>query len=409
MKIGVSNKISSFFGIKHALLTPKFRNRNPRAIKFQEALALDMAIQNDGFPNSSRHFTNLGYDLNSFLQNFLHLCIQVHEGSKSENEIFCLLQNWAKSKNKLTAGQWLEISMYLLSMGLFKSSYLCRNISYKNFNSTKNRVIYNVNFRQLLIAKHFDVGVLSSVKKANTNNPFWRSIFGHSYKQSEKEQPEFYNLIHGKKVAVIGPLSFKKNYKDEIADFDIIVELNALQSKREDVKAKYHGKPDLVYYNNFRLKDLNEIDFGDVVENVNYFVLKTDKYLNELSKKAPTRVISQTTTLNWNGSLSMLENTIADLLLFGPARIKIFGVNLYTSFNYDKSYGNAPPAELNRITLNFTVHDIFTQYAFMHNLYVLGLIKGDDEFEEVLKLGREGYVKCLEELYPKFLLNPKSN
>lgn len=30
---------------------------------------------------------------------------------------------------------------------------------------------------------------------------------------------------------------------------------------------------------------------------------------------------------------------------------------------------------------------IFFQYSFMHNLYNLGLINGDDVFEEVLKLG----------------------
>lgn len=112
-----------------------------------------------------------------------------------------------------------------------------------------------------------------------------------------------------------------------------------------------------------------------------------------------------TTMLNWNGSFSMMENVVADVLLFKPKEIKIYGVNLYTSFNYDKSYGNEPPNNLKTITLNFTVHDIFSQYSFMHNLYNLGLIKGDDVFEEVLKLGLLEYSRKMKKNYPIFLLN----
>lgn len=41
----------------------------------------------------------------------------------------------------------------------------------------------------------------------------------------------------------------------------------------------------------------------------------------------------------------------------------------------------------------------------MHNLYNLGLINGDDVFEEVLKLGLLEYSRKMKKNYPIFLLN----
>jgi hypothetical protein len=337
-----------------------------------------------------------------------HLKEILYEDAKQEH-LIDLLKKWYSLKYKITSGQWLELSMYLLSMGLFKSSYECRLISYKAFSPRLNKLIYNFNYQQLRLAKLFDEGELAEFKKywntsVTSNNGYWRSIIGNSTKVDKNLDEDFYNLIRNKRVAVIGPLEFDKDYSDEIANYDVVVELNALESKRESAKKKYHGVPDIVYYNNSRLEELKKLNYDDIPDTSKFVVLKNPKHQAALKRNVSVRVLPQTTTLNWNGSFSMMENTIADLLLFNPSEIKIYGVNLYTSFNYDKAYGNEPPENLKKITLNFTVHDIFTQYAFMHNLYNLGLIKGDDGFEKVLKLGRKGYVERMSELYPKYLI-----
>ncbi len=410
MRIGLGNKITSFFGRGHTLLLPKYRNRNPRAIEFQKALVRDILDNSKGLNNSLNHFSHLAFSQTTFLKEFIGLVKAVHCEDTPEKEVIHLLSKWSKSKQKLTSGQWLELSMYLLSMGFFQSSYQCRLGSYENFEGIKNNIIYQLNYKQLLTSLYFDGGQLQNAEialdKLSSGNLYWNAFFGRL--DEEKRQalnPGFYSLIHNKRVAVIGPLEFDQDYRDEIAEYDVVVELNALESKREGVIKKYHGKPDIVYYNNSRLGELKKIHFDDIVHTAKYIVLKTPKHREALDAKLPTRAMPSTTTLNWNGSFSMMENTVADLLLFQPAEIKIYGVNLYTSFNYDKSYGNAPPDNLKRITLNFTVHDIYTQYAFMNNMFNMGLIKGDHTFNAVLKLGVNGYVNRMQELYPKFLLN----
>ena len=42
MRIGIGKRITSLFGLKYELLLFDYRNRNPRAIKFQEAFLKDI-------------------------------------------------------------------------------------------------------------------------------------------------------------------------------------------------------------------------------------------------------------------------------------------------------------------------------------------------------------------------------
>ena len=412
MRIGIGNRIASFLGIRYSLLLPKYRNRNPRAIAFQKAFRKDFEGSKIVYHNTLVHFRKLGFFASDELFQFITTIAAIHKNHAQEKELFITLERWTKTSKSPTAGQWLEVSMYLLSMGFFQAAYKARVLSYCNFNSMSNKLVYSLNYNILKSALHFDNGENEKLRHLEQDlrvSVYWQAIFGGITTKSVKDDnATFFKLINKKRVAVIGPLEFSKDYSSEIDSYDIVVELNALLSKREAVRKKYHGKPDIVYYSNFRLDELEKIDYTDVVDTAKHAVLKTNKHLNKLINKLPTRVLASTSILNWNGSFSMMENAVADLLLFKPAELKIFGVNIYTSFNYDKSYGNSPPENIKQITLNFTVHDIFTQYMFMNNLYKLGLIGGDHDFEQVLQLGIEGYIMRMSELYPKFLLTNES-
>lgn len=407
MRIGIGKKITSLFGLKYELLLFDYRNRNPRAIKFQEAFLKD--IKTDEFYYSFNHLKKLDFPNNLFIKKILLLVKAIFKEEDSEENLILLLEKHQEYNIKLTNGQWLELSMYFLSMGLFESAYKSRQISYKFFKSLKNRIVYQLNFNKLILALLFDscdINFFKAKLKNTSKTDFWKKLF-YDFKDSKQSlvDSEFKNLIHNKRIAIIGPLEFNRDYSSEIEKYDVIIELNGLKSKRDNIVKKYHGFPDIIYYNNSQLEEQNKIDFGDVIDSAKFVVIKNEKYYHKLIKKCKTRVMPSTTMLNWNGSFSMMENVVADLLLFKPKEIKIYGVNLYTSFNYDKSYGNEPPDNLKTITLNFTVHDIFSQYSFMHNLYNLGLINGDDVFEEVLKLGLLEYSRKMKKTYPIFLLN----
>ncbi|MEQ8704216.1 MAG: hypothetical protein RIC19_09875 [Phaeodactylibacter sp.] len=352
----------------------------------------------------------LDVEFDNNIKSLLYAIVYSYQESRSEEEVLSILEKIKRSKNILTPGQWLEFSMYFLAMGFFQSSLMCRNFSYKQFDakSKLNRVVYPFNYNTLNLAKLFDSGNLNEFQKEiqrlkGNNNKYWEAIFLNNYEKAKNDAPQLFEFINSKSIAIVGPLKFDDNYKKEIESHDIIVELNALNSKREAVKNKYHAQPSIVTYNNYRIDCLKKQGFNDIIPNVKFHIVKRTKYLENLSKHGSVHVIPSTVTLNWNGSFSMMENTVADLLLFNPKSIKIYGVDLFTSYDYDPSYGNPFPKQLATITLNFSVHDIFMNYMFMHNLFTKRLVSGDRRLENVLKMGISNYTSKLKSVYPKMI------
>ena len=135
MRIGIGKRITSLFGLKYELLLFDYRNRNPRAIKFQEAFLKD--IKTDEFYYSFNHLKKLDFPNNLFIKKILLLVKAIFKEEDSEENLILLLEKHQEYNIKLTNGQWLELSMYFLSMGLFESAYKSRQISYKFFKSLK--------------------------------------------------------------------------------------------------------------------------------------------------------------------------------------------------------------------------------------------------------------------------------
>lgn len=406
MITGFYHKFIGLVSKPYALLLLRAKTRRKNAESFHRALAKDLQQQNRQTSAVEQHLKSVG--LRNVPETWLQEMQSIIKKRKRSSHFLDLLQQ-TNSKH-FTAGEWLELSMYFLSLGLFKASITARSKSHKSFDDISHRIAYGLIYPNLKISSYFDRDKWEQCSKVYSRplinekgNPYYKRFFAGNSNAGKDLHQEYYNLIKGKRVAVIGPLVFDQDYRSEINDFDLVIELNALKSTRDKISSKYHGNPDIIYYNNSRVKTLAENDFNNIPDQVKYYVLKTDKYQSQLSSKASCRVIHQSKTLTWNGTFSMMECALSDVLLFAPSEVKVYGVDLYLSFNYDKSYGNEPPQHIKSITMNFTVHDIFTQFIFMRKLFDEGYIKADQRLSAVLKLDLQGYANRLSELYPVYI------
>ncbi|TVL99721.1 MAG: hypothetical protein CV087_16865 [Candidatus Brocadia sp. WS118] len=408
MILGAYNVLISRTSKRHALLLKFFKNRRPNATRAHACLKKDIETDSTSLHFLFEHLDNIGLRHGKLGEEFWEAFTETIIQKKRSPLVLKSLAN-LDSKD-LTPGEWNELGMYLLSFGLFREAVTCRHHSHRALDTTSSKFVYGVIFPILKLASLFDQGLWENGAKIverqlllHRNNPFYRKFFLNEKAVGQSLHEDYYHHIKGKRIAVIGPLEFDQDYSDEIAQTDLVIELNGLESAREAAKMKYHGRPDIVYYNNSRNAGNAKGDFSDVVQGASYFVIKNDRFLNKLNEFTPCRVTPQSNSLTWNGTFSMMEITLSDLLLFDPAEVKVYGVDLYLSFNYSSSYGNKPPDSLKGITMNFTVHDIFTQFLFMKKLFDGGYIKADQRLSNVLRLSLEEYAAKLESLYPVYL------
>ena len=153
MRNGIVNKLASVLNIKHKLLLHSFKNRNPRAIQFQKAFSSDIYSGKSDYDQSISYFQKIGIFDKDFIVIFLDVIKGIIESQTRNNQLIKILNE--KDYLSLTSGQWLELSMYLLSLGLFNESYLCRIKSHKAFPGLENKIIFNLIYRQLKICSLF--------------------------------------------------------------------------------------------------------------------------------------------------------------------------------------------------------------------------------------------------------------
>lgn len=317
-----------------------------------------------------------------------------------------------------TAGEWLELSMYFMGLGFFQGARICRLKSYSTDNGVIPKLIYRLVKPHHYISSFFDQGRWAEIPELLAKEESVEGAMGPLVRKLIKGEKgvglqinkEYYSLVSGKSVAVIGPLQFEEDYRDEIAGFDLVIELNALMSKREQARKRYHGKPHISYYNNGRIRRRGQETLDNLIEGCEFLVFKERKLTEghpiidkALELGSAYRHMISPDISPWNGTFAMMERTISDLILFDPAQIKIFGVDLYTSFNYSAAYGNRAPRNLNRKVIEFTYHDIYTQFLYMKNLFERDFFFGDDRLQRVLSLNFEQYAAELEKAYGIYL------
>ena len=233
--------------------------------------------------------------------------------------------------------------------------------------------------------------------RGTLNRKLRHKISGTDINQSLTEADKsFARFIENKRVAIIGPLQIDEEEQTEIQSFDVLVKLNELDIiKEQQLKPLF---PDVVYYTGKvqpKLYDVLASSNGKTLPP--FLVGKKKMQIPELAaNKVTFRLRDETNPFTLNGGLNLLPRVIADLILFKTASIKVFGVDLYTSLDFDEAYHGDKSIGWDHVFSHFINHDMITQYKFMHACYESGYIQADARLEKVMQMNLEGYLRYFE-------------
>lgn len=316
----------------------------------------------------------------------------------------------------LTPGEWNELSMYMVYFGFFKIGYSCRLKSYSSLEHYRKIFPLNIFYNRAYIVSLLERGDILNAKEAfntlfipkNTEFDFYfRSLFLNDESIAKKIDPKFYELINNKSIAVVGPLNLGESYGDEIESADLIIRLNQSYETQAGIKPDKEGKrTDIVYYANLYAKKYQSTSFKEVPTDINIkcIVFRTPiEYNGPLYKRTHLKSDS----MEYNGSFTLGQALLFDILPFRPKSVKIYGADFYTSYNkYSASYSSySKDIPFTQIFVAHVLHDLFTQFVFAKLFFDKKMIAGDNIYSAVLSLSIYEYLSKMEEIYPVYRIN----
>jgi LmbE family N-acetylglucosaminyl deacetylase len=228
--------------------------------------------------------------------------------------------------------------------------------------------------------------------EAEAAERIWRRAF-------QPEDLAFGAFVRGRTVAVVGPASKVEEIRDEIDSFDVIVRTNY----QGGVDPSYGGRTDVSYYNGNRLRSRRDEIIAAASE-VPWLVTargSDDALRRMFPRHAGLRSAERAAPSFACGGAGPLAIPImlADLIRFRPARIKIFCVDFFRSQAAYRQGYHRRPISSDAIAHSLRVHDPFSSFRFVQELYRAGLCEADRIAGEVLRLSLDAYAADMQVLY----------
>lgn len=219
---------------------------------------------------------------------------------------------------------------------------------------------------------------------------------------------KFRSLIEGKSVAIVGPAPPDSGCGQEIDGFDYVVRTNYRIGSNDPV-SDFGSRTDIAYYNHYRIAT-QQADVRNASRLVPWVVLKSGADLARFQEFAPDHTGDARNAflihdLFFQDAAPMAIQTIlGDLLRFAPGRIKLFCTTFYNSANtYNAGY-RAIPLTADTTSRDLRLHEPFSCFAFVQNLYRSGLCEVDETTARVIKATPSIYAECLQSLYGAYCL-----
>lgn len=204
-------------------------------------------------------------------------------------------------------------------------------------------------------------------------------------------------LIEGKSVAIVGPVENGLNNGTDIDSFDYVFRFN-FKGSVESVEC-FGSRTDGSFY---ILKDFSELKDPDQVLSQLQIYFYHGSDLKHLSQANIEKGFYRFQPNNFShpllwGAGNAVQKAIYNLLMYQPARIKIFNSNLWVDNKFSKDY-KASRANRNRKTFlrQFVWHDPVGNFLFTKKIFDLNLFEADEQLTDVLNLSVLEYLEALE-------------
>ena len=222
------------------------------------------------------------------------------------------------------------------------------------------------------------------------------------------EDLKFREYLEDKKISIISPKLVNTPDGIKIDESDIVIRLNY-----EIGDSVHKGtRSDISYFNRETAIHIEKNGCSRWLTDVQWIVGRATNYLETILNKVSLdgnnvqnvnlRKIKRIDKLLFNGSLFMLPNIITDLARYKPKEIFLYHFDLLISKDRVSGYvvNASNDQELHvKLVKNLSVHDPVVNFNILKSFWEKGFIKGDNNFEEIMKMEIEDYMMKLQENY----------
>ena len=259
-------------------------------------------------------------------------------------------------------------------------------------------------FKNIKSHERYFLTYLREVLENNKNFSTKNLILNNDSDNDEK----FNKYIEKKKIAVVSPklVNIKDGYK--IDNADVVIRTNY---KIGNTTFK-GSKTDISYFNRETSQQIKEQGCIEWPLDLKWAVGRAQNYMDTIVKRISSdgfnvknlniRALKRVDNALFYGSLLMLPNIIIDLLRHNPKEIFLYHFDLLLSKDripgYFSDVNNSKQLHL-KLIRNLPLHDPVVNFKILKLFWIKGLIKGDQDFENVMKMDIKDYMKNLQKNY----------
>ncbi|MCQ4243007.1 hypothetical protein [Stutzerimonas stutzeri] len=216
------------------------------------------------------------------------------------------------------------------------------------------------------------------------------------------EDTEFAELIHGKSIAVVGPVDVGLDNGREIDGFDLVIRFNPRPSVVL-ASERFGQRTDIGYYSTINLMN-GCAEYLDAMNALLWVVV-------EERNRPDVRWLDNVCTpvrehlRGWGyespflfGAPNAVQRVLMDVLRFQPARLKVFNSNFYVTANFAGGYRDC---QMNMFPA-LAIHDPVSNFLFTRQCLRNWNVEADSVVGEVLSLEVDDYMDHLGRQYARF-------
>lgn len=327
--------------------------------------------------------------------------------------------------SKLCPYAWLVLYQLLNYRGLYTVSLLCRAKSLEVFAGLYRRNEFSCCSDEVL-ASAIELGRCRSVNHllyklhsqalSSTDERRWRLLASLLWDNAgsvnhnllSEDDKKFGDYLQGKSIAIVGPAPVKLQDAEEIDSHDLIIRLNHSYTLK-GCDPEYKGmKTHITYINGSpQGKALLDEMHGVLPDELHWAVIAYEPQLEKFRSSNPN--LNLRCDINFNpiafyGVYNMAQRVCMDICLFNPSIVKLFHIDLNLTLGRYKGYNPSSSGytedKAKSIYRHGSVrHDPVMQYWILKMLYAQGRLTGDSQFQRVMHLSIDDYMKELELTY----------
>ncbi|MBT2786001.1 MULTISPECIES: hypothetical protein [unclassified Halomonas] len=207
---------------------------------------------------------------------------------------------------------------------------------------------------------------------------------------------EFFKLVSGKSVAIVGPAPNQEQHGQTIDSFDNVIRLRFPEKDTDSIP--FVGKKTTIINNSLAFSNLmkDSLIYDDKISVTYQSAIPIDNK----AKRARTLFELENNLLTMPHTIPRI---LIDLLAFSPNKIKVFNTTLFLAINgktYTKNYDEKISeifqkhliSSKRNVCLNFLYHDPTVNFLITKSLYERYFFEADQQLSNILKMNIKEYI-----------------